>query len=211
MKPITLLTFVLSLSSCNFLFAQHGQTNPEMDAKNFTVYNREVTYANGVAHLDAKENDGILWLNNFTFRNGTIELDIKGKNTPGQSFVGIAFHGKDDQTHDGVYFRPFNFRNPERKAHAVQYISMPEYDWSTLRNTFPGKYENEMKPVPDPDDWFSARIVVNYPHVKVYVEGSRQPALEVEQLSDAKQGKVGLWVGNGSEGWFRNLKITSND
>jgi hypothetical protein len=211
MKSTTILTFILSLCACNFLLAQRGPAAPEMDPKNFTVHNREVAYADGVAHLNANENDGVLWLKGFNFKNGTIELDIKGKNSPGQSFVGVAFHGKDDQTYDGVYFRPFNFKNPDRKSHAIQYISLPRYDWSALRNTFPGKYENEMNPVPDPDDWFSARIVVNYPQVKVYVDGSQQPVLEVEQLSDTKQGTVGLWVGNGSEGWFRNLKITSND
>jgi len=43
--------------------------------------------------------------------------------------------------------------------------------------------------------------------VKVYANGSEQPSLEIKQISDRKQGKVGLWVGNGSEGWFKNLKI----
>ena len=34
-----------------------------------------------------------------------------------------------------------------------------------------------------------------------------KPALNVELLDDRQTGKLRLWVGNGSDGWFRNLKI----
>ena len=202
---LTLILFTWSLSSAQNTSAHTTEINKE----NSTVFNREVSFENGTVHLNAKENDGVLWLSDISFRNGVIELDIKGRNAPGQSFVGMAFHGKDNEAYDVIYFRPFNFKNPERKKHAIQYISLPKYDWSTLRQTFPGKYENEMKPVlENVEEWFHARIVVNHPQVKVYVNGSGEPALEVDQISDTKQGKVGFWVGNGSEGWFRNLKIT---
>ena len=30
---------------------------------------------------------------------------------------------------------------------------------------------------------------------------------DVELLNDRLKGKVGLWVGNGSDGWFKNLKV----
>ncbi|HRG80148.1 MAG TPA: DUF1080 domain-containing protein [Cyclobacteriaceae bacterium] len=203
---VTLLALLVN----SILFAQQP-TVPKIDPANFTVAGRQVAYAGEVAHLNAKNGAGFLWLNNFTFTNGTIELDIKGKNTPGQSFVGIAFHGMNNETYEAVYFRPFNFKNPERKSHAVQYISIPTYDWPTLREKHPGKYENTINPVPDNvEEWFHARIVVNNPHVKVYVNGSETPTLEVDQLSTTKQGKLGFWVGNGSEGWFRNLKITQS-
>lgn len=209
MKTIQLFTLII-VSFCGSMYAQSTNQTAEANPENWTVYNREVSFDKEVIHLNAQANDGILWLNGSNFENGTIELDIKGKNAPGQSFVGVAFHGLDNSTFDGVYFRPFNFQNPERNAHSVQYISMPDNDWSTLRNAFPGKYENIIHPVPEPvDDWFHAQIVINYPEVKVYVNGSSEPTLEIEQISDSKQGKVGLWVGNGSEGWFKNLKVTS--
>jgi Domain of Unknown Function (DUF1080) len=202
------LTLTLMLLAPDLLIAQKNST--EVIKENYVVFNREVSYKDGVASLNAQPNDGFLWLNKMNFKNGTIELDIKGRNAQGQSFVGIAFHAHDNQTYDAVYFRPFNFKSHERGSHAVQYIAMPENDWSTLRESFPQKYENAISPIPDPVDWFHAKIVVNYPHVKVYVNGSDRPALEVDQLSKAKQGKVGFWVGNGSDGWFRNLKITEN-
>lgn len=204
---LSILLITVSLSFCRYAHAQNTNQIAQAEPENWTVHNREVDFNKEVIHLDAKEGDGILWLNDSEFKNGTIELDIKGKNAPGQSFVGIAFHGKDDSTFDGIYFRPFNFKNPERNNHSVQYIAMPENDWSTLRSAFPGKYENTINPVPDPEDWFHARIVVNYPEVKVYVNEAEKPSLEIEQISDRKHGKLGLWVGNGSEGWFKNLTI----
>lgn len=208
MKAFT-YSLLIFLVNSNLLFAQSKLANTEVRPENYTAYNREVTYEDDVVHIHAESGDGMLWLNHYNFKNGTIELDMKGKNAPGQSFVGIAFHGKDNQTFDAIYFRPFNFKNSERNKHATQYISMPKHDWSTLRNASPGKYENMIQPMPEPvDDWFHATIVVNHPLVKVYVNGSDEPTLEVEQLSDTKQGKVGFWVGNGSEGWFKNLKIS---
>ncbi|MEQ8474184.1 MAG: DUF1080 domain-containing protein [Marinoscillum sp.] len=175
----------------------------------WTVYNREVSFDSEQIYLNSATGDGVLWLDKTDFRNGVIELDIKGKDARGQSFVGIAFHGKDNDTFDGVYFRPFNFKSPERKSHSVQYISMPENEWSVLRENFPGKYESEISPVPDPNGWFHAKIEVDGPFIKVYVNGSKTASLEVEKISDQAEGKIGLWVGNGSEGWFKNFTITT--
>jgi len=205
MKTIILaLSFILLTGSLSIAQV----TTIEMKPENSSVYNRKVVFENGITHLDISDNAGILWLNNFEFGNGTIELEIKGKNAPGRSFVGLAFNGKNNQMYDAVYFRPFNFKNPDRKMHAIQYISLPNHDWPTLRQVFPGRYENEMQPVPENvEDWIHAKIVVHRPQVKVYVNGSDKPSLEVDLMSEAKQGKVGFWVGNGSEGWFRNLKI----
>lgn len=206
-----MLSFILLLAA-GHVPAQSRVETPLVNSDNFTEFNRKASFGNGEAYLNADKDDGMLWLNDSFFRNGTIELEIKGKDTPGQSFVGVAFHGKDPKTFDAVYFRPFNFRNPERNGHSVQYISLPGNEWFVLREKFPGKYENRIDPLPDPvDDWFHARIVVNYPEIKVYVNHAAQPTLEVRQLSDRGEGNVGFWVGNGSEGWFRNLKITHAD
>ena len=200
-KALFILLFICTTSQ-----AQNISNKPEQ----WTSFNREATFDQDIIHLNANENDGILWLNDAVFKNGTIELEIKGKDERGKSFVGIAFHGQDNETFDGIYFRAFNFQSPERKTHSVQYISMPDYEWSVLRKAFPDKYENTVNPVPNPNDWFYAKIVVDYPVVKVYVNGSKNPSLEIEQISTSKQGKFGLWVGHGSEGYFRNVKISSN-
>ncbi len=170
----------------------------------------------GVIHsveLDVREGDGIAVFENIEFENGTIELDIKGKNIPGKSFVGVAFHIQDNETFNAVYFRPFNFKNPDkvRSGHSVQYISHPEFSWRKLRTDFPEQFENPVKPIPEPDDWFHAKVIVNWPTVKVYVENNKMPSLNVKMKSEFKKGKVGFWVGNGSDGEFKNLVVKQNE
>lgn len=201
------LITIFFMGVIGFANAQQPPKSAIAKHDHWTVHNRKVAFSGDVIHLNAQPNDGVLWLNDCEFKNGIIELDIKGKNAPGQSFVGFAFHGQDDRTFDAVYFRPFNFENPERNNHSLQYISMPENDWSTLRNAFPGKYENTIDPVPNPEDWFHIKIEINYPEIQVFVNGDEEPSLEIEQISQRKQGKLGLWVGNNSEGWFKNVKI----
>ena len=198
-----------------------AQTSVEPDlAKLFTsgsikTYNRTTTLTESadrknVIHLDEKPNAGVAWLDGIEFSEGTIEFDLKGRNVPQKSFVGIAFHGADDKTYDGVYFRPFNFKavETERKNHSVQYISLPANDWPKLRKEFPDQYEKPVTPVPDPDEWFHAKITITGKEVKVFVDHSAEASLVVQQLSNQNTGKIGFWVGADSSGDFANLKIS---
>lgn len=157
------------------------------------------------------EGDGLAWIDAVNFTNGIIELDIKGKDVLQQSFVGIAFHGKDEKTLDAVYFRPFNFQTSDsvRHIHAVQYVSHPDFPWNVLRETQNGKYEKAIASAPNPNGWFHVKIIVDNPHVTVYVNNSTEPCLVVDKLNDRHDGKIGLWVGNNSGGEFANLVITT--
>jgi hypothetical protein len=160
--------------------------------------------------LEARSDHGIAWLLGSDFKEGTIEVQLRGKNDPGRSFVGIAFRGVDDTTYDAVYFRAFNFKNadPARRLRAVQYVSWPKFTWQKLRAEHPGKYEQPVSPVPDPDDWFRARIVIEGGKVSVFVNDSATPSLVVAELSERRGGMVGLWVDTGSLGDFANLTLT---
>jgi hypothetical protein len=93
----------------------------------------------------------------------------------------------------------------------VQYISQPDYPWQVLREKFSGKYEKAVIPAPGGNDWFHAKIVIKYPHVTVYVNGNKEPSLNVDQLNKRTSGKIGLWVGNNSDGDFANLQITAEN
>jgi hypothetical protein len=152
---------------------------------------------------------GIVWLKDVHFTKGTIEVDLRGRNVPQQSFIGIAFHGIDTTTYDAVYFRPFNFRSddPVRKIHAVQYISEPDYPWERLRKERNGIYEKGIEPPPVPTDWFHAKIVVSDTDIKVYVNNNANPSLTVQKLNDRKDGLIGLWD-VALPGDFANLVIT---
>lgn len=209
MKLTQLFTFIVCLSYCGYTNAQNTSPINESNRENWTVHNRRVTFENEIIHLNAMENDGLLWLNGSEFGNGTIEADIKGKNVQGQSFVGIAFHGTNNSTYDAIYFRPFNFQNPDRDRHSVQYISHPGYTWHKLREEHPNEFENWVSPVPEPNDWFHVKILVEFPVVKVFIDNALKPTLEVKQLSNQKEGLIGFWVGNNSEGHFKNLKVIS--
>jgi hypothetical protein len=204
--------FVLSAFACvTKLSGQSAAIQP--DLARLRSFNRTAARLTGGprsgARLSEAPGDGVAYLEGIEFANGTIELDLRGKDIQQLSFLGVAFHGVDGTTYDAVYFRPFNFRadDPERRKRAVQYISHPAYPWQKLRADHPGKYEQTVSPVPDPNAWFHARIVVAAPKVSVFVEGANEPSLIVSQLSARGKGLIGLWAGNNSGGDFANLKV----
>jgi hypothetical protein len=153
--------------------------------------------------------DGIAWLNGVNFSDGMIELDVRGKNVAQKSFVGLAFHGEGEDTLDAVYLRPFNFnaKDSVHLSHCIQYISYPDYPWEKLRKDFSGQYEKTVNPAPDPDSWIHLRIVLAFPDVSVYLNDNPDPFLKVRQLNSRKTGKIGLFVGDSSDGDFANLVI----
>jgi hypothetical protein len=164
---------------------------------------------NNSVRLSEAPDDGLMILKGSDLGDGDIELDIKGSHQMQQSFVGVAFHIQNATTFDAIYFRPFNFKSNEalRRSHSVQYISMPDNDWEKLRNQFPGKYEHEVFPAPDPDEWFHVKVVLKGIHVSVYVNNEQQPSLEVDRISRTTHGSVGLWVGNNSPGSFAHFNF----
>ena len=105
---------------------------------------------------------------------------------------------------------PFNFQStdPVRKTHAVQYVAEPFYDWSVLREKYPNKYEQSITPPPGPNDWFHARIVIETNQIRVFVNSDDEPSLVVQPLVPVRGKQLGFWVGNGSDGDWKNLKIT---
>jgi hypothetical protein len=178
------------------------------------VVNREAAKAPdraGAVRVSEKEGSGVAWIDGTDFATGTIEIDVRGKDVLQQSFLGVAFHRKDDATYETVYLRPFNFRaeDPARHQHAVQYVSMPDYDWPRLRKEFPEEFENPVDQSIDPNGWVPLRIVVQPQRVQIFAGPDKTPALEVRKLGQLDRGMVGLWVGNTSGGDFANLRITA--
>ena len=151
---------------------------------------------------------GIAWIKDVTFSEGTIEIDLRGRDVLQKSFIGIVFHAVDTSEYDIVYFRPFNFlsTDPIRKIHAVQYATHPEFPWYRLREEKNGIYEKAVTPAPPPQDWFHARIVIKGTDINVYVNNSPTPSLTVQKLNARKSGKIGI-SNEGLEGEFANLVI----
>ena len=106
------------------------------------VYNRELSPINEESHLginlSKKEGEGIAWIKGIEFSNGIIEFDVRGEDLKKHSFVGIAFHAKDNDTFDAIYLRPFQFKEADEtlRSHGVQYISLPDIHGGSCGRSF---------------------------------------------------------------------------
>jgi hypothetical protein len=197
---------------------QHVNLAERLTAGTLRIVNREATALKdrpGAVHLAVNAaggtpRAGIAWIEGSDFAEGIIEADVRGRDVFQQSFVGIAFHAKDDNTYECVYLRPFNFRteDPVRRQHAVQYMAAPDYDWPRLRKEFPEEFENPVDSSIAPTDWVPLRIVVKGRAIQVYVGAVQSPTLEVRKLGQHDRGMIGLWTGNNSDDAFANLRLT---
>jgi hypothetical protein len=107
------------------------------------------------------------------------------------------------------YIRPTNGRADDqlRRNHATQYVSHPDYPWYRLREESPGVYESYADLVPGA--WTRLRITVSGTAARLYVNGARQPTLIVNDLKLGEtRGRIGLWIGNGTEAYFTKLTVT---
>jgi hypothetical protein len=177
--------------------------------------NREVTALAGAnaVRVAAAPGVGLIWIDGTEFVNGTIEADVCGRDVQAESFVGIAFHRRNDRTYEAVYLRPFNFRSssPDRRRHAVQYVSMPNDDYARLRQTSPGAFENSVDASAVPTAWNRLRLDVRNGRVQVFVGQANAAALDVRALQSDGRGLVGFYMDNGSDGGFANLRIVRSD
>lgn len=164
----------------------------------------------GAIHVAEGTDLSVIWLDGTDFSEGTIEVDVRGRDVLQRSFLGVAFHRRDDKTYDAVYVRPFNFRaeDPVRHQHAVQYMAVPDYNWPRLRKEFPEEFENPVDASVGPTDWVPLRIEVGGRTIRIFVGAVQTPTLEVRKLGSHDRGMVGLWTGAGSDGSFGNVRVT---
>jgi hypothetical protein len=152
----------------------------------------------------------------LVFSSGVIEAEVAGAPAPGagegaRGFIGIAFRLQDDmKTYDAFYLRPTNGRaeDQERRNHAVQYISQPEWPWPRLRKETPSKYEAYVDL--QPGVWTKIKIEVRGDRARLYVHDNEQPTLIVNDVKTgvAGKGSIALWVGPGTVAHFRSLSVT---
>jgi len=161
--------------------------------------------------------DTFAYIPGLNFHDGIIEVDVAGSPLPtapsgARGFFGVAFRIDENDGSffcEGLYVRPTNGRAEDqvRRNRSTQYFSYPGYDFDRLRREAPGRYESYADLAPG--EWTHLRIEVSGANAKLYVAASSRPVLIVQDLkrgSDA-HGTVGLFVGNGTDGHFRNLSI----
>ena len=185
--------------------------------KSLVIVNREISLINETSHLGISLSkdygEGVAWLKGIEFSNGIIEFDVRGEDIKQHSFVGFAFHGKDDSTFDAIYLRPFQFREKDeiKKNRAIQYISLPKFSWRILREMYPNKYEHSIEPAPDPNSWVSVRIIIKDSTITTYINGNTEPSLIVQKVTQVKSGSIGFYVADTSGGDFANISITKTN
>ena len=161
----------------------------------------------------------IALLKDAEFNEGTIDVDIYATLTENavagaRGFVGIAFRVDPNLTgasvpYDAIYLRPDNGRtdDPERKKHAIQYISHPHFHFDVSREEAPGKYE---KPADiGLGEWIHLTIEVEGNSAKAYVNG--ELVLEVDELHSSSENgtAIALWANPGTDAHFANLEVVS--
>ena len=154
-------------------------------------------------------------LRGVQFGDGEIELWVSGAPTAGANagahgFVGLMFRLSDDGTEgEGIYLRPTNGRtdDQERRNHAVQYFSAPDWPWQRLRRETPSRYETYADM--EPDRWTRMRIVVAGDTARLFLDHNAQPTLIVKDLKGGadRRGGVALWIGPGTSAHFSGVRI----
>jgi hypothetical protein len=168
-----------------------------------------------IASPDAPNATSYAVVKDASFRDGAIEVDLAGQPAAGagsgaRGFIGIAFRLQTDGRYEYIYLRPTNGRADDqvRRNHSTQYSSHPDFDFARSRQEAPEKYESYVDL--QPGVWTKYRIEVEGRKARLYVHGAEQPCLIVNDLKlEPQQGRVALWVGPGTEGYFSNLKITA--
>jgi hypothetical protein len=161
----------------------------------------------------AQEMIAIIPETNFT--DGIIEISVSGDLAKGakpdmRGFVGVAFRVSDDaNSYEAFYLRPTNGRANDqlRRNHATQYVSHPEYPWFRLRKEAPGVYESYADM--EAGVWTTMKVVVSGNRAQLYVNDAPQPTLIVNDLKHGEShGNIALWIGDGTDAYFSELRIT---
>ncbi|MBV8191430.1 MAG: hypothetical protein JOY64_21300 [Alphaproteobacteria bacterium] len=150
------------------------------------------------------------------FTNGTLDVaigaELTGKGAPDdRGFAGLSFHiGADFASHETVYLRMTNGRlnDPPPPAprinRAIQYVADPGFHFDRSREEFPGRYEKGADIAVG--RWHRLRLEIAGQLLRASVDGTE--VLTVPDLRfPGRNGPVGLFVGDGSRGYFRDLRV----
>ncbi|MFM7152514.1 MAG: hypothetical protein ACKOZV_00150, partial [Bacteroidota bacterium] len=122
----------------------------------------------------------------------------------------IAFRiNESDSAYESIYLRPKVGRsdNQSFRNKTVQYYSYPHYKFDKLRKEAPGMYETSA-PVAL-NEWITLRIEVDGEKACLFVNNSRYSTFIVDKMKGSTMsGAIGLWVDIGTEGYFKDLKVT---
>jgi Domain of Unknown Function (DUF1080) len=220
-----IMGILLLFSSCA-LFAQ--DTHFENYGLEPVQVNMTITNINGKKAVRVARDTAIkgadiptfVRLNNTdSFSNGTIEVMLLSRLLPtadatARGFIGLAFRiNKDNSQFECIYIRPTNGRADDqlRRNHSTQYFSYPDYKFDRLRKEAEGRYESYADM--GLNEWIKMKIVVKNAQAKLYLNDNPQPVLIVNdlKLGAANSGAIGLWLDTGTDAFFRNIKVVTEN
>jgi hypothetical protein len=149
------------------------------------------------------------------FGDGAVELQVSGEPSASagagaRGFVGVMVRATPDGSAGELFYvRPTNGRaeDQERRNHAVQYVSPPDWTWQRMRRETPSRYESyaDMEPA----RWIKLRLEVTGDKARLYVGGATQPTLIVNDLKrcPAARGPIALWIGPGTVAHFADVSV----
>ena len=197
----------------------------EMKQDRFTsVHTKTAFFDDGTVEVckvdkDQPDENTYTKLNDLSFHNGTIEVDVCGKLLPdapdyARGFIGIVFRANEnDSEFESFYIRPTNGKDctdPVRKAHGCQYFSYPGYTFSYFREFGITEYEGQVDTIAL-NEWSHIKAEIRDDQGIFWVDGVK--VLEVSGFKHGPKasGSVGLYVDIGTDGYFRNLSIQCED
>lgn len=152
------------------------------------------------------------------FHNGTITVRMYAqlqnhapKNARG--FIGIVFRAKSDHSEfESFYIRPTNgnHSDPVRRSHGCQYFSYPGYTFAYFRKHQIMGFEHEANIALK--EWINLKAVINGEKAAFFVNDMNVPVLTVDHLKHGdSSGLIGLYVDNGTDGYFSDIVIEKED
>ena len=153
------------------------------------------------------------------FHNGTIKVKMLSRLLPdapdfARGFIGIVYKVNDNNSEfESFYIRPTNGMtdDPVRKSHGCQYFSYPGYTFSYFREFNITKYE---APIHNGlDEWVQLKAVIRDEAAEFYLNDEPEPVLTVKDMKHGKdaRGSVGFFSEIGTEAFFKDLEIESED
>ncbi|MGS2739300.1 family 16 glycoside hydrolase [Sinomicrobium sp. M5D2P17] len=232
MKIISLLATVLGLTTLNSCAQTLKWENQEFEISNVKA---SVTELHGKEALrierdlealpfdkdnlfNTVDEPTFVKIKDLNFVNGTIEIKVLSrllKDAPefARGFIGIAFRiNEDNSSYESIYLRPTNGRADDqlRRNHTIQYYAYPDYKFNVLRENSKGEFETYADI--GLDEWITMRVEVEGKKATLYLNDKEYPSFVVSEMKgNSTSGSIGLWVEIGTEGFFKDLKITKND
>ncbi len=182
--------FILTLCLvCHLVFAQKNKSTQVplvADKWTFQPGQVEFTQEKGVPIMKIMPGAGKVLAKDIDFTNGTIEFDVKPKG------ISFYFRMKDAKETECFYFRMgmggMGNSNLNTAMDALQYA--PYVDGVLLWNTY-GHYQSGA-PIKK-EEWNHVKLVISGSQMRMYVNSSDKPTLEVDKLEgNTTHGGIGF-------------------